>query len=183
MIDRPFPIRPIPCLTCRDDARIAAFKYDNNVWHVECLRCEVLGPGEWSLRQAVKSWNNRANNGLQLDAGVIVRPFKVSVSGFPEATYMVTSRQKAIATAWRDIQTCGYRYSFKDFLKLATATQDAPPAHFGTAITVSGKPAFFVGCNRQYVQFVRPGDGIIRNSHPYDVLPETMRPASYGGPL
>lgn len=181
--DSPFPIRPIPCRACRDDAAIAAYKYDNGWWHVECLRCDELGPGEGQLRQAVKSWNNCAQDGSQLDAGVIVRPFKVSVSGFPDATYMAVSRQKAIAMAWRDIQTCGYSYSFKDFLKVATATQDAPAPHFGTPITVGGKPAFFVSCNRQYVQFVRPDSDTILNSHPYDVLPETMRPSSYGGPL
>jgi hypothetical protein len=113
---------------------------------------------------------------------LIIKPFVVSVSGFGDHKYFAKSRGKALSAAFRDFGSIS-DMPFGEFLKIARARKTDAPALFGTPITVSGREAFFVSCNRQYVQFVKPDSDIIFNSHPYDVLPETMRPASYGGPL
>ncbi len=48
-----------PCPYCGLDDRLAVYIYDSGWRHVECLRCNYLGPGEGSIRQAIKSHNER----------------------------------------------------------------------------------------------------------------------------
>lgn len=52
-----------PCLRCRSAEHLAVFTYDNGARHVECEACGYLGPGEGSIRQAIKSHNERATAG------------------------------------------------------------------------------------------------------------------------
>ncbi|MEN5176360.1 hypothetical protein [Brevundimonas diminuta] len=102
-------------------------------------------------------------------SGFIVKTFSVAVDGFGAMTYVAKSRGQALAKSWGDYSA--YRQvSFKDFLRIARAWRTAPPVGFGRPITVSGKPAFWVGQNSQYVQFVFPNGEVILNSHPLDVV-------------
>lgn len=48
-----------PCPNCETDAHLDVFTYDNGWRHVECLKCNYLGPGEGNIRQAIKSYNER----------------------------------------------------------------------------------------------------------------------------
>jgi hypothetical protein len=113
---------------------------------------------------------------LSTPRDLIIRPYIVSVSGFGELTWFARSRGKALAEAWRSF--CSYRddVGFGDFLKMARCIGVGPKAErFGEEITVGGKSAYWVSCDRQYIQFVRPGSDQILNSHPLDVLPVEAR--------
>ena len=110
--------------------------------------------------------------------GFIYKSYWIYVNGFDRHRYFTSSPGKARAKAWGDFGSVS-DMSFKDFLRISRVTKAEPPEHFGLAITVSGKEAFFVSSNRQYVQFVWPGSDVILNSHPYDVEPEHMRPSTY----
>ena len=46
-----------PCPTCKNDEHLAVYTYDNGWRHVECDKCFYLGPGEGTVRQAIKSHN------------------------------------------------------------------------------------------------------------------------------
>jgi Zn ribbon nucleic-acid-binding protein len=48
-----------PCPTCKTDAYLAVYSYDSGGRHVECDKCFYLGPAEGSVRQAIKSHNER----------------------------------------------------------------------------------------------------------------------------
>lgn len=48
-----------PCPQCGNEA-VSVYGYDNGTKHVECDCCHYLGPGEGSIRQAIKSHNARA---------------------------------------------------------------------------------------------------------------------------
>ena len=48
-----------PCPKCQSDERVAVYKYDSGWCHVECNKCFYLGPGEGSIKQAIKSHNER----------------------------------------------------------------------------------------------------------------------------
>lgn len=111
--------------------------------------------------------------------GFILKPFTVSLNyagGFTQHTYYARSRGSATAAAWRDF-TSAFDCSFRDFLRIARVSaadiKRGPP--FGDAITVCGKPAFYVSHDRQYIQFVRPGSDVILNAHPLDVEPPVAR--------
>jgi hypothetical protein len=105
--------------------------------------------------------------------GLIVKPWRVSVSGYGEHTYFAASRGKALAQAWRS--GAFMNWSFKDFLQRARAVREEPMGRFGEYIEVGGKPAYLVSYDRQYIQFVRPDSDVILNSHPYDVEPPEAR--------
>lgn len=101
----------------------------------------------------------------------VLKPFEVSVAGFPPATYSAKTRGKALAAAWGDYRSCSDT-SFGDFLRIAIARRtECPNPRYGEEIIVGGRPAFYVGENRQYVQFVLPDSEVILNSHPLDVQP------------
>lgn len=51
----------LPCGRCGNEA-VAVYEYDG-VKHVECDRCHYLGPGEGSIRQAIKSHNEQMRQG------------------------------------------------------------------------------------------------------------------------
>lgn len=106
---------------------------------------------------------------------MIVKPWKVSVSGFPCHTYYAASRGKALAKACSDFQSYRDDYTFKDFLKIARCWREVGHDRFGEEITVAGLPAYLVSYNRQYIQFVRPDSDVILNSHPLDVEPPEAR--------
>lgn len=100
--------------------------------------------------------------------GMVVRPWTVTVAGYGHGDYMASSRGKALAQAWRSSAFEGW--SFGEFLKRATCHLNrAPWERFGERITVAGRPAYLIGANKQYVQFVRPGEDIVFNAHPFDV--------------
>ena len=106
--------------------------------------------------------------------GFILKSYRVYVSGFSGYSYPARSRQMALSGAWNAY--CNYRcICFKEFLKIARAVQEEPIKRFGEPITVGGRPAFYVGHNRQYIQFVRPWMDVILSSHPFDVEPPSAR--------
>ena len=49
-----------PCAKCQTDAGLAVFKYDHGGQHVECVRCNYLGPCAGSVLWAVRLHNKRA---------------------------------------------------------------------------------------------------------------------------
>lgn len=110
------------------------------------------------------------------DADFILRRFEVTVGHYGEAIILATTRGKALADAWRSDAFNGY--TFGEFLKIARARlsryQPKPDR-----ITVRGKPAHGLGHNGQYVQFVYPGQDVVLNAHPLDVLPASYRPRAY----
>lgn len=50
-----------PCPTCGTDERMAVYAYDSGWRHVECIKCNYLGPGEGSIIQAIKSHNAKVS--------------------------------------------------------------------------------------------------------------------------
>ena len=109
-------------------------------------------------------------------AGFVLKPYRVTVSGFNEWTYYAKSRGSATAKAFSDFAECR-DITFKDFLKLvrvsAADITRGPP--FGDQITVCGQPGFYVRCDSQYIHFVRPGCDHILCAHPLDVEPPEAR--------
>jgi Zn ribbon nucleic-acid-binding protein len=53
-----------PCPKCGTDEWLDVYKYDNGWQHVECDKCFYLGPGEGSVRQAIKSHNEKVASTL-----------------------------------------------------------------------------------------------------------------------
>lgn len=53
-----------PCPECGSDRHLAVFAYDNGWRHVECDSddCRYLGPGEGSIRAAIKAHNAKAES-------------------------------------------------------------------------------------------------------------------------
>jgi Zn ribbon nucleic-acid-binding protein len=45
------------CPKCKSGAEVAIYEYENGWRHVECTKCNRLGPGEGNIRQAINSWN------------------------------------------------------------------------------------------------------------------------------
>jgi len=48
-----------PCPKCGSTENLTIYTYDYGWKHVECVACDYLGPGEGSIRQAIKSYNAR----------------------------------------------------------------------------------------------------------------------------
>lgn len=48
------------CPRCNSSESMNVYTYDNGWRHVECDKCFYLGPGEGSIRAAIKSHNTRA---------------------------------------------------------------------------------------------------------------------------
>lgn len=113
------------------------------------------------------------------EAAFKLRRYEVSVGRWGTGIYLATTRGRALADAWRSDAFNGY--TFGEFLKIArcrlTDHQIEPKP-----ITVSGKPAFYVDHNDQYVQFAYPDGEFVLNAHPLDVLPESFRPKAYQEP-
>lgn len=109
-----------------------------------------------------------------------LKRWEVSVPGYGTGIYCVPTRGKALADAWRCDAFSGV--TFGEFIKFARARRATEPPRWGDQITVLGKPAFFVGENGQYVQFAWPDGEFVLNSHPFDVQPESYRPAAYRTP-
>lgn len=105
---------------------------------------------------------------------LILKPFLVKPEGFQGYTYYARSRGQALSRAWNAY--CCYRaISFKEFLRIAKCEPGQSRDRFGERITVQGRPAYWVDCNRQYIQFAYPDSDQILNSHPYDVEPPEAR--------
>lgn len=49
-----------PCPNCGDDG-VDIYEYESGWKHVECHKCNWLGPGEGRNVQAIRSWNARAD--------------------------------------------------------------------------------------------------------------------------
>lgn len=110
--------------------------------------------------------------------GFRLRRWEVTVNGYDSSVSLATTRGKALADAWRCDAFNGV--TFGEFLKFARChLSKYKPERFGDPITVCGKPAFFVGNNRQYVQIAYPGGEFPLSAHPYDVEPEEYRPDTY----
>lgn len=108
-----------------------------------------------------------------------IKPWLVSVDGYGESVYFASSRGRALADAWRCDAFCGW--SFKIFLMRSRCTSDRATmdARFGEKIEVNGRPAFFIGSNRQYVQMAWPDSDHVSNAHPLEVKPIEYRPETY----
>lgn len=50
-----------PCPKCNSDEHLAVYTYESGCKHVECTKCNYLGPGEGSIRFAIKSHNERVS--------------------------------------------------------------------------------------------------------------------------
>lgn len=48
-----------PCPKCGTDEHLSIYGYENGWRHVECDKCQYLGPGEGNIRQAIKSHNEK----------------------------------------------------------------------------------------------------------------------------
>lgn len=48
-----------PCKNCKTDEGLAIFKYESGCQHVECVRCNYLGPGSGSVAGAAKLHNEK----------------------------------------------------------------------------------------------------------------------------
>lgn len=105
-----------------------------------------------------------------------IRRWNVEVRGYGSGEYLATTQGKALADAWRsDVFS---HLNFGDFLKVARCRLHwQQPTH--QEITVSGRAAYFIDRNSQYVRFQYPDDDRVLSSHPLDVLPEKYRPAHY----
>lgn len=113
---------------------------------------------------------------MGLPADLIIRPYVVRVSGFGELTWFARSRGKALSEAWQSYSSYRDDVSFGDFMKIARCVGQAECGpRFGEPITVSGRRAYFVSNDRQYIQFVLPGSDNILHSHPLDVEPPEAR--------
>jgi Zn ribbon nucleic-acid-binding protein len=49
-----------PCPNCRSIEFVTVYTYFSGWRHVECIKCNYFGPGEGSIRAAIKSHNERA---------------------------------------------------------------------------------------------------------------------------
>lgn len=95
-------------------------------------------------------------------------------------TIVATSRGKAMADTWRSDAFSGSTYA--EFLKFSRCRRGHyKPHRWGDRITACGRPAFFLGNNRQNVQvaFAGTNEQYVGNAHPYDVLPVEYRPDTY----
>lgn len=114
--------------------------------------------------------------------GFLLKRWSVTVtwsSGVETIGHVVaTTRGRALADAWRSDAFNGS--TFAEFMKFARCRRDrTTPPRWGDPITISGKPAFFLGNNRQYVEFAYPNATFLLSAHPYDVLPVEYRPDTY----
>ncbi len=106
---------------------------------------------------------------------LIVKGYFVEVPGWPGYLQVARSRSQAIAMTWRDFTSC-FDVSFRDFLKRRVrAHRQDLGGRFGEPLIVCGKPAYYVGHNSQYIQFVRPDSDVVLNAHPLDVDPPEAR--------
>ncbi len=46
-----------PCPECKDTVGLSVFTYDNGWRHVECVKCDYLGPGCGSILSAIRHHN------------------------------------------------------------------------------------------------------------------------------
>lgn len=59
-----------PCPTCASTDDLAVYTYESGWKHVECDKCNYLGPGEGSVRWAIKSYNAKVGErGLLAQGG------------------------------------------------------------------------------------------------------------------
>lgn len=108
-------------------------------------------------------------------SGLVVRGYRVELPGWPPSFQVARSRGQAIAHTWREYSLC-FEVSFRDFLKLKVrAYRQDLGGRFGEPLTVCNHPAFYVGHNSQYIQFVRPDSDVVLNAHPLDVDPPEAR--------
>lgn len=49
--------KPQPCPTCQNGDNVTVYKYDSGRCHVECIKCNYLGPSESSVGAAIRSHN------------------------------------------------------------------------------------------------------------------------------
>lgn len=103
----------------------------------------------------------------------LLKKWDVLVNGHAPVIFDSATRGKATAAAWRAYQS-SYDCTFKRFLEISTITRsERTVAHYGEPITVSGKPAFFVGyAGGNSLSFVRGGSDLVMLTHELDaVLP------------
>lgn len=94
-------------------------------------------------------------------------------------TEVITARSRgaALAEAWRSDAFSGS--TFGEFIKFARARRAPEPASWGEPCTVNGKPAFYLGCDGQYVHLCLADQKHVSFAHPSEVLPQHFRPRHY----
>ncbi len=98
----------------------------------------------------------------------LLKRYEVAVDGFPPYPYDAHSAGAARVQSWHSYRS--YRdVSFKEFMKISIVRRGVEPEGYGRPITVSGRPAYFVGRDTQYVRFARPNETRTLISHPLDV--------------
>ena len=53
------------CPNCNSVDHMAVYKYDSGWCFVECTKCNFFGPGEGSIRAAIKTYNEGRIGGVQ----------------------------------------------------------------------------------------------------------------------
>jgi len=109
----------------------------------------------------------------------ILKRYRVEVDGIEDVLITAKSPGQARSKAWQMWECDIGPLPFMDFLRRSRVLRETPVGgHFGHAISVAGKLAFYVSFDGQYIQFVRPGCDVVLNAHPDDV----MRPwLEFGG--
>ncbi len=52
-----------PCPTCKDTDNLNVFTYDSGWRHVECVKCNYLGPGCGTIASAIRRHNSDQDTG------------------------------------------------------------------------------------------------------------------------
>lgn len=57
-----------PCPECKDTENLNVFTYENGWRHVECVKCNYLGPGCSSIGAAIRHFNEEQEATAALEA-------------------------------------------------------------------------------------------------------------------
>lgn len=101
----------------------------------------------------------------------VLKNYRVSVTGWGEATFYSRNKNQARMRAFDAMQSATGGIPFKRFMQLVGPINEAPmPSGAGRMIEVLGEPAYWVEhAGGNSVRFVRPGSDTILLSHETDV--------------
>lgn len=98
----------------------------------------------------------------------LLKTYAVTVLGFPAHNYEAATPGQARSHAWQSYRSYN-DVPFREFLRISSIKRAVDADGFGRQIMVSGRDAYWVGSNGQYVRFCRPGETMVLLSHPLDV--------------
>lgn len=101
----------------------------------------------------------------------VLKNYRVSVTGWGEATFYARNKNQARMRAFDAMQCATGGMAFKRFLQIVGPIRETPmPSGAGRVIEVLGEPAYWVEhAGGNSVRFVRPGSDAISLSHETDV--------------